>query len=71
LHWFLGSLYVLFGIVLLCVGLLFVKNAFVSLYLSKGEVAFASLVLGIVLLLVGGRLVFSTFTASIKRVWVR
>ena len=69
--WALYCLYAAVGLVMVYFGILFLKNIYACLCLSEGKNAFASLLFGVVLLLVGVGLVSSTVVHSIKKVRVR
>jgi hypothetical protein len=71
MRWIVFGVYLALGTLMICFGVIFIRNAYFSLYLSKGEVAFSSLLLGVILLMVGGGLVCSTIARSLKRVWAR
>lgn len=66
LHWLKVSISTIAGIVMMVWGILFIKKVFLSLSLSKGHVAIASLILGIILILVGGRFLAKAVSHTIK-----
>jgi hypothetical protein len=68
LHWFMFGVYMTLGIIMVIFGALFLRTVFISLYLAQGEIAFSSLMLGIVLLMVGGGIVSSSIARYVKKV---
>ncbi len=71
LSWVVRCVYAAVGLVLVYLGVLFLGNIYICLYLSEGKVAFGSLLLGVILLLVGVGLVSSTVVLSLKKAWAR
>ena len=62
------GVYMTLSIVMLAFGALYLRTVFVSLYLAQGEIAFSSLILGIVLLMVGGGIFSSSIARYVKKV---
>ncbi len=71
LSWVVYCVYAAVGLVLVYVGLLFLKNIYICLCLSEGKAAFGSLLFGVILLLTGVGLVASTVAHSVKKMWAR
>jgi hypothetical protein len=71
LYWLRFGVYVVVAITMLVFGALLIRHVYVSLCLFRGELAFLSLLLGVILLLVGGGLLFSTLARSIRRAFTR
>ncbi len=67
LFWFLFGVMFTFSVMLMVFGVLFMRDVFGSVGSGSGEVAFTSLLFGIVLLLVGGGLLCSTVAETIKK----
>lgn len=67
LYWFMFGVGVTFGIMMMVFGMLFIKDVYLSLHMSKGDIAFPSLLFGIILLMVGGGLLSSTIATSIRK----
>ncbi len=59
MYWLKVGVSVSFGMVMLLFGSVFLWNMCFCFYLSRGQAAFSSLLLGVLLLLVGGGLLFS------------
>jgi hypothetical protein len=70
-YWVVFGVYTVVGVVMLFFGALFLRHVYVSLWMSDGRIAFSSLLLGVILFLVGGRILFSTLASSIKRAATR
>jgi hypothetical protein len=70
-YWVVFGVYIVAGVVMLFFGALFLRHAYVSLWMSDGRIAFSSLFLGVILFLVGGRILFSTLARSVKRAVTR
>ena len=68
MYWFTFGLSVSFGLVMVFFGAVFLWNMCFCFYLSRGQAAFSSLLLGALLLLVGGGLLFSTIVRVVKGV---
>ena len=66
LHWLKVSVSTIAGIVMMVWGVLFIKKVFLSISLSKGPVAFASLILGIILIFVGARFLVKAVSHTVK-----
>jgi len=71
LYWIVFSVYTIVGLVLLFFGVLFLRHVYVALWMSAGRIAIPSLLLGVILLMVGGGILFSTFARSFKRATTR
>ena len=67
LFWFVFGAMITFAIMLMVFGVLFMKDVYVSMGSASGEVTFASLLFGIILLLVGGGLLCSTIAETIRK----
>ncbi len=70
-YWFVFGVYMVVGVVMLFLGALFLRHVYVSLWMSDDRIAFSSLFLGVILFLVGGRILFSALASSIKRAVTR
>jgi hypothetical protein len=66
-HWTMSGVCGILGAVMVWFGLLFVRDVLVLLPVWSGESTFSMLLLGAILLVVGGRLVFSAVLRSAKR----
>ena len=62
--WFVFGVFFTLSVMMIVFGILFIKDV----YLSSGEVAFGSLIIGAVLLLAGGGLLSSTIAETIRKV---
>jgi hypothetical protein len=71
LYWLKFAVYVVVAISMLVFGALLIRHVYVCLCLARGESAFLSLLLGVVLVLVGGGLLCSALARSIKRAFER
>jgi len=71
LYWIRFGVYVVVAISLLVFSVFFFRHVYVSLCLDKGEVAFLSLLLGIILFLVGGGILCTAVAHSMRRVFGR
>lgn len=71
LYWLVFGVYVVVGLILLLFGGLFIRHAYISLWASDGQIAFPSFLFGVILLMVGGGILFSTLARSIKRAVAR
>jgi hypothetical protein len=60
-----------FAAMLMVFGVLFMRDVYVSAGSASGEVAFTSLLFGIILLLVGGGLLCSTVAETIKKLMAK
>ena len=67
LFWFMFGVIFTFAVMLMVFGVLFMRDVYVSAGSASGEVAFTSLLFGIILLLVGGGLLCSTVAETIKK----
>ncbi len=68
MYWLTFGLSVSCGMVMVFFGAVFIRHMCFCLYLSRGEDAFPSLLLGVLLLLVGGGLLSSTIVRLTKGV---
>jgi len=66
-HRLKSMLSMLCGIIMISCGLLFIRGAYVSLFLSGGQAVFCSALLAALLLLTGGGLLFSTVLKLMKK----
>jgi hypothetical protein len=71
LFWFLFGVMFTFSVMLMVFGVLFMRDVYVSMGSPNGEVAFASLLFGIILLLVGGGLLCSTIAETVKKLMAK
>ncbi|HUJ69186.1 MAG TPA: hypothetical protein VLW86_06660 [Syntrophorhabdales bacterium] len=71
LYWMVFGVYVIVGLVLVFFGVLFLRHVYVALWMSAGRIAIPSLLFGVILLMVGGGILFSTFARSVKRAGAR
>ncbi len=71
LYWIVFGVYMIVGFVLLLFGALFLRHVYVALWMYDGRIAIPSLLFGVILLMVGGGILFSTFARSIKRAATR
>ncbi len=71
LYWIKFGVYVVVAIIMLIFGALFIRHVFVSLCLADGKAVFLSLLLGVILFLVGGRLLCTTLARSVMRAFAR
>jgi hypothetical protein len=71
LYWFMFGVCVTFGAMMIVFGVVFLREAYFSVSLSRGEMAFPTLLLGILLLLVGGGLLSSSIATSFRKVCSR
>ena len=62
--WFVFGVFFTLSVMMIVFGILFIKDV----YLSSGEAAFGSLIIGAVLLLAGGGLLSSTIAETIRKV---
>jgi hypothetical protein len=69
--WFLFGVMFTFAAMLMVFGVLFMRDVYVSAGSASGEVAFTSLLFGIILLLVGGGLLCSTVAETIKKLMAK
>ena len=67
LSWFLFGVMFTFAATLMVFGVLFMRDVYVSIGSADGEVAFTSLLFGMILLLVGGGLLCSTIAETVKK----
>ena len=67
LFWFLFGVIFTFAVMLMVFGVLFIRDVYTSIGSETGAVSFASLLFGIVLLLVGGGLLCSTVAETIRK----
>jgi hypothetical protein len=67
LFWFMFGVMFTFAVMLMVFGVLFMRDVYLSVGAGSGEVAFTSLLFGIVLLLVGGGLLCSTVAETINK----
>ena len=67
LFWFLFGVMFTFAVMLMVFGVLFMRDVYWSAGSASGEVAFMSLLLGMILLLVGGGLLCSTVAETVKK----
>ncbi len=65
--WFLFGVMITFALMLMVFGVLFIRDVFISMGSERGEVPFASLLFGIILLMVGGGVLSSTVAETIKK----
>lgn len=63
LFWFVFGVVFSLSIIMIALGILSIKDV----YLHSGEVAFGSLMLGILLIMAGGGILFSTIAETIRR----
>ncbi len=61
--WFIFGVFFTLSVMMVVFGILFIRDV----YVSKGEVAFGSLIIGIVLLLSGGGLLSSTIAETVRK----
>jgi hypothetical protein len=71
LFWFLFGVMFTFAAMLMVFGVLFMRDVYVAAGSANGEVAFASLLFGIILLLVGGGLLCSTIAETVKKLMAK
>ena len=71
LFWFLFGVMFTFASMLMVFGVLFMRDVYVSAGSASGEVAFTSLLFGIILLLVGGGLLCSTIAETVKKLMAK
>jgi hypothetical protein len=64
LFWFIFGVFFALSMILIVFGILSVRDV----YLQRGEVAFGSLILGIILIMTGGGLLFSSIAESIRKI---
>ncbi len=64
LFWFIFGVFFALSMILIVFGILSVRDV----YLQRGEVAFGSLILGIILIMTGGGLLFSSIAETIRKV---
>lgn len=62
--WFVFGVFFTLSIIMVVFGILFVRDIY---YCSGGEVAFGSLILGVILLLAGGGLLSSTISETMRK----
>ncbi len=67
LHWLVFGIFVVFGMTMVCLGVLFLRNVCVSFSMVRTQVLFSSMILGVMLLLVGGGILCTTVSRSMKR----
>jgi hypothetical protein len=67
LHWFVFGIFLVFGLTMVCLGVFFLRNVCVSFSMVRGQVLFSSMVLGVMLLLVGGGILCTTVSRSMKK----
>jgi uncharacterized membrane protein YhaH (DUF805 family) len=65
LFWFMFGVMITFAAMLMVFGVLFMRDVYLSIGSGSEEVAFTSLLFGIILLLVGGGLLCSTIAETI------
>jgi hypothetical protein len=61
------GVYITLGTIMIVFGAFFLRTVFMSLYLAQGEIAFSSLILGVMLLMVGGGVVSSSIARYVKK----
>jgi uncharacterized membrane protein len=61
--WFVFGVFFTLSIIMVVFGILFIRDV----YYSRGEVAFGSLVIGVILLLAGGGLLSSTVAETVRK----
>ena len=66
LHWFVTVIRMAIGILMLSLGLLFLRHACLSLWMADGLAAFPSLLFGVTLHLIGGGILCLTFAGFVK-----
>ena len=71
LYWFVVGVRVALGVVMLFLGVFFLRHACLSLWMDDGLAAFSSLLFGVTLDLVGMGILFSTLAGSVKRAATR
>ena len=71
LFWFLFGVMLTFAAMLMVFGVLFMRDVYLSMGSSSGEVPFTSLLFGIILLLVGGGLLCSTIAETVKKLMAK
>jgi hypothetical protein len=71
LHWCAFGIRMALGTVMVMAGVLFMRNVIVTLLRAQGEIAFSSLILGVILLLVGGGLLSSSISRYVKKTCTR
>jgi hypothetical protein len=71
LYWIMFGVYMIVGFVLLFFSVLFLRHVYVALWTSDGRIAIPSLLFGVILLMVGGGILFSALARSIKRAATR
>jgi uncharacterized membrane protein YhaH (DUF805 family) len=64
LFWFVFGVFFALSMILIVFGILSVRDV----YLQRGEVAFGSLILGIILIMTGGGLLFSSIAETIRKI---
>ena len=62
--WFVFGVFFTLSIMMIVFGILFIRDVY---YCSNGEVAFGSLIVGIILLLAGGGLLSSTVAETVRK----
>jgi hypothetical protein len=62
--WFVFGVFFTLSIMMIVFGILFVRDVY---YCSSGEVAFGSLIIGVILLLAGGGLLSSTISETVRK----
>jgi len=66
LHWFVAVIRMAIGILMLFLGLLFLRHACLSLWMADGLAAFPSLLFGVTLHLIGGGILCLTLAGLVK-----
>lgn len=66
-YWVVFGVYMVVGLLLLAFGVLFLRHVYVALWMSDGRIAIPSLLFGVILLMVGGGILFSAFVRSAKK----
>ena len=70
-RWIRFGIDVAFAFAMLVFGGLFMRHVYVVFWIDKGELAFSSFLLGMVLFLVGGGLFLRTLDHSVRRAFTR
>ena len=71
IYWIVFGVYMVVGFVLLFFGALFLRHVYVALWMADGRIAIPSLLFGVILLMVGGGILFSTLARSVRRAGAR
>jgi uncharacterized membrane protein YhaH (DUF805 family) len=62
--WFVFGVFFTLSITMIVFGILFIRDVY---YSSSGEVAFGSLIIGVILLFAGGGLLSSTIAETVRK----